>query len=221
MCCVSVVVAQTGDSNGQSARFLMPNGAALLARDVTMTVKSGIPVFRATVQNDSGAGWVDVAANVGIRAKCPDVRSIRFQASLGGLPPGVREVSDAIVSARRDFVQDCELVGVDSITVSKGSLESASEARAREERMKSDEAEKKRIRAAIEIDAQHVKDLKAAQDAEQHRMYAEAERKEALDAEARRNCHVIFKDTADKKVADLTVREAQAVHACQALGYYE
>jgi hypothetical protein len=52
-------------------------------------------------------------------------------------------------------------------------------------------------------------------------MYAEVERKEAMDAEARKNCHVTFQATADKKVSELTVRESQSVNACQNLGYYK
>ena len=33
-------------------------------------------------------------------------------------------------------------------------------------------------------------------------------------------CAGIYKTTADKKVSDLTVKEAQQVQACQALGLY-
>jgi hypothetical protein len=46
----------------------------------------------------------------------------------------------------------------------------------------------------------------------------------AKDAEDKRklraNCTVIYQNTIDKKVKDLTVREEEQVRACQALGLY-
>jgi hypothetical protein len=50
---------------------------------------------------------------------------------------------------------------------------------------------------------------------------AAAERKEAEERRRiRGNCALIYGDTADKKIKDLTVREEQLVRACQALGLY-
>lgn len=40
-------------------------------------------------------------------------------------------------------------------------------------------------------------------------------------ADAKRNCHVVFEATVDRKISDLTVREEQNVRACQSLGFYE
>jgi len=58
-------------------------------------------------------------------------------------------------------------------------------------------------------------------EAEHTRKQAEADRKTA--AERRRLqavCRVVYRNTIDKKITDLTVREEQQVRACQALGMY-
>jgi hypothetical protein len=47
-----------------------------------------------------------------------------------------------------------------------------------------------------------------------------SEERTAERAKLRANCRAVFTATADKKVKDLTVREEQAVRACQALGMY-
>jgi hypothetical protein len=61
--------------------------------------------------------------------------------------------------------------------------------------------------------------------AEEDARYAKAKaEQDAKDAEERRRiraaCGVVYQHTADKKIADLTVREEQQVRACQALGLY-
>ena len=102
----------------------------------------------------------------------------------------------------------------------RGAIESAQAARDRAELVKQAEADKKKARAAIKNDEELVQEKEAARDEEQRQRRAEIERKEAMETEARKNCHVIFQATADKKIGDLTVREEQTVHACQSLGYY-
>ena len=44
--------------------------------------------------------------------------------------------------------------------------------------------------------------------------------KAAESAKLKANCVALYRDTAEKKVSDLTVAEAQAIGACQALGFY-
>jgi uncharacterized membrane protein YqiK len=77
------------------------------------------------------------------------------------------------------------------------------------------EAERKRRLAAEQKrkdaeEAARLAKIKAEEDAG-----AAAER-----ARIRAACASIYKTTADKKVSDLTVKEAQQVQACQALGLY-
>jgi hypothetical protein len=79
-----------------------------------------------------------------------------------------------------------------------------------------------------EIDAEVQAKKDAAEAALQKRLAAEQKKKvaeqEARNAEERRrlraNCIVIYENTIDKKVKDLTVREEEQVRACQALGLY-
>jgi hypothetical protein len=79
-----------------------------------------------------------------------------------------------------------------------------------EEQAKKDAAEAARQRKKqAEADARYAK-LKADEDAR-----AAAER-----ARVRAACSLIYNNTADKKVGDLTVREDQQVRACQLLGLY-
>ena len=77
-------------------------------------------------------------------------------------------------------------------------------------------------------DAARIKRLAAEQkkkDAELNAHIAKARaEEEARNAKERRKvraaCTIIYQDTADKKLKDLTVREEQQVRACQALGLY-
>jgi hypothetical protein len=63
---------------------------------------------------------------------------------------------------------------------------------------------------------------------ERRRRQAEADAREARAkaeqvtkaAEVRLACAVIYRNTADKKISDLTVKEEQQVRACQALSLY-
>jgi hypothetical protein len=82
--------------------------------------------------------------------------------------------------------------------------------RSAEEQAKKDAAEAARLKKIqAEAHAQYVK-LKAEKDA----------REAAERARVRAGCSLIYDKTADKKVGDLTVREAQQVQACQVLGLY-
>ena len=61
--------------------------------------------------------------------------------------------------------------------------------------------------------------------AEEELRYAKAKaEQDAKEAAERRKlraaCSVLYQNTADRKIADLTVREEQQVRACQALGLY-
>ena len=47
-----------------------------------------------------------------------------------------------------------------------------------------------------------------------------AEEREAGDRKLRQACWTIFRNTVDKKINDLTVRETEQIKACQSLGYY-
>ena len=67
------------------------------------------------------------------------------------------------------------------------------------------------------------KQRKAKQTADELvRLKAEQAKQEAAErAKLRVACAVVYRNTANKKVSDLTVREAQQVQACQALGLYQ
>ena len=64
----------------------------------------------------------------------------------------------------------------------------------------------------------------AAEEARRKRLAAEQKRKQVEAAEDRKRiraaCTIIYQNTVDKKVKDLTVREEQQVRACQVLGLY-
>ena len=60
----------------------------------------------------------------------------------------------------------------------------------------------------------------AERDAEAKKTRRIEEQREAERTRLRDNCLAIYNATADKKVNDLTVREEQAVRACQTLGMY-
>ena len=85
-------------------------------------------------------------------------------------------------------------------------------------------AQAEQKRKAAEVQAK--KD--AVEDARRERLAAERKRKQAEEdaqaAEQRRkiraSCAVIYKNTVNKKVSDLTVGEVQQVQACQAVGFY-
>jgi hypothetical protein len=67
-----------------------------------------------------------------------------------------------------------------------------------------------------EIEANRIKDLR------QREQWAREKEAARLREEQRAKdfCHDIFKQTASKKVGDLTVAEDRAVKACDGLGYY-
>lgn len=209
MFCVSNAAGQNTREGRDPTQFIAPNGAVFFIHGATLVVKSGIPFFRATVQNPSSSGWKDVIVDVGVIAKCPgtDSRRIEFDASLGYLRPGETTVSDTIVSARRTFGPGCELGGLDVVKFKSGAVETEEATRAREEQRKRSEADQKRIRVEA--------------DADQKQALSEIDAEARKRAEIIANCHTVFLATADKKVSDLTVREEQAVRACQVLGYYE
>lgn len=61
---------------------------------------------------------------------------------------------------------------------------------------------------------QSLDELKALQPTLDEIRKDEADRRRAF-------CHVVYAATANKKISDLTVKEAQEVQACQALSYYQ
>jgi hypothetical protein len=96
-------------------------------------------------------------------------------------------------------------------------------------RREAEEAEQKRIAAeeqdreaeeqAKEAEAQAKKD--AAEAARQKRLAEERRKRDVEESRRiRATCALIYKNTADKKISDLTVREEQQVRACQGLGLY-
>jgi hypothetical protein len=91
------------------------------------------------------------------------------------------------------------------------------QAKAAEAQAKKDAVEASRRK----LQADEQKKRQAEIDAKYAKVKAE---EEARDAERRRilraNCTVIYKNTIDKKLKDLTVREDHQVAACEALGLY-
>jgi hypothetical protein len=95
------------------------------------------------------------------------------------------------------------------------------------------------IRRADAIQAEEKAKKDAAEAARQKKLAAERKKKQAeenarraetkaqqdaKEADERRRlrsaCSVIYRNTADKKIKDLTVKEEQQVRTCQALGLY-
>jgi hypothetical protein len=207
-CLAWVSLGQEDNSGKPSTRFAGPDGTVFFARGATMTVTSGVPFFRAVVDNHSSSGWTDVTVAVDVEAKCPDTEPLRieFSASLGYLQPGETVVSDAVVSARGVFRSDCKIVGLNFMKFRSGAVESDKAAHARAEQRTHDDANQKRIRAEIDIE---IASRTAEIDAELSRAAA-----------AKENCHLIYVATSDIKVSEITVKEEQRVRACQSLGYY-
>ena len=86
-----------------------------------------------------------------------------------------------------------------------------------EERARKDAAEAARQKRL----AAERKKKQAEEDARYAKAKAEQDAKEAEERrKIRATCGVVYQNTADKKIADLTVREEQQVRACQALGLY-
>jgi hypothetical protein len=122
---------------------------------------------------------------------------------------------DGMTGERVDFVKELQAI--------KANREAESAAQAEEER-KAAEAQAKRDAA----EAARRKRLAAEQkkkQAEADARYAKVKAEEdAKAAEERRKvraaCTIIYQNTIDQKVKDLTVREEQQVRACQAVGLY-
>src|ERR1017187_6541833 len=114
----------------------------------------------------------------------------------------------------------------------KREVEAAAQAEQRRRAAEAEAEEKKKAAEAQAKDDAAEAALRKRLAAEQKRKQAEAAaqqakikaEEDARAAEERRKiraaCTVIYKDTIDKKVKDLTVREEQQVQACQALGLY-
>lgn len=105
----------------------------------------------------------------------------------------------------------------------KARREAEQAAKAQEERKAAEEAVKKE--AAETARKRRLAAEQKQRDAEQAARYArekaEADARAAVEAaKIRTACAEIYKNTANKKVADLTVVEEQKVRACQALGLY-
>ena len=197
--CLALIALGQQDTGGKpSTHFAAPDGTVFLARGVTMTVKSRIPVFGVIIDNHSSSGWTDIMVSVGITVKClgADLKQIGFDSSFGYLQPGESVISDPIVGARNVFGPECEIAGIDFIKFKSGTIESPEATRARVEQRKRDDADEKRIRAEIDSRTAEIRTDLAS-------------------------CHLIYIATIDKRVSDLTVREEQGVRTCQSLGYYE
>src|SRR5205823_3683214 len=90
------------------------------------------------------------------------------------------------------------------------------------------EEQARQTAAMAATDAERQKRLEAAEtqmrkkeDADYARIKAARATKEAQErAKLRAACRTIYKNTSDKKVADLLVKEEQQVRACQMLGLY-
>jgi hypothetical protein len=94
---------------------------------------------------------------------------------------------------------------------------------AERKRIAAEEQDKKDAAEAVRQNglAAERKRKQAAADARYARVKAEEEVKAAEErAKIRTACRVIYDKTADRKIGDLTVREAQQVQACQVLGLY-
>ena len=97
----------------------------------------------------------------------------------------------------------------------------------KKQKIERQEQEKKAAEAQAKTDAAEAARRKQ-QAAERKRRQAEADARDARAkaeqdtkaAEIRLACAVIYRNTADKKISDLTVKEEQQVRACQALSQY-
>ncbi len=84
------------------------------------------------------------------------------------------------------------------------------------------QAEEERVQAEKDAAAaarkKRLSSERRKKEAEEQARYAKAKADEA--ARVRAACAAIYKNTANKKVSDLTVKEAQQVQTCQVLGLY-
>lgn len=105
----------------------------------------------------------------------------------------------------------------------KAQREAEAAAQAEEERKAAEEQAKKDAAEAARRNRQAAeqKRKQADADARYAKVKAKADAKAAEEKrKTRAACGVIYQNTIDKKVKDLTVREEQQVRACQALGLY-
>jgi len=118
------------------------------------------------------------------------------------------------------FVEKCEF----KLT---GGIKKPTDTELEKQKIERQEQEKKAAETQAKTDAAEAARQKQLA-AERKRRQAEADardarakaEKDAKAAEVRLACTVIYRNTADRKISDLTVKEEQQVRACQALGLY-
>jgi hypothetical protein len=230
---VLVLVGLAALTFGQTFEVRDRNGIPMVAiSDVKMTRYSGITEFQGIVKNISGQDLKFVSLQVIAHKK--DGSELRFEvnvcdasrwataASTGSTGGCDYEHSlfhkDSTQAARNPFLESDDFaseIGF-SFPASWQSPEDerlAAEAQAKKEA--ADAARRKRVEAEQKRrDAERNARL-ATYRAEEEAKAAERQRK------IRGACALIYQNTADKKLKDLTVKEEQQVRSCQALGLYQ
>ena len=207
----------------------------LVVRDASFIRRNAkgafIPELSFTLQNTTSSPWDKVALRFDLDGTCKsDITGSRLERhwklpvlmSIGwSKEKPVTEQYSETISSLFGKVDECVLdmnvklvlaenhrLRIDGISGKRVDFEEEKKEAALEaERKKTLQAAQKKKRA--EEDAR----LEKAQ-AEERARAAEERRK------VRAACSVIYQNTADKKLNDLTVREEQQVRACQALGLY-
>ena len=159
---------------------------------------------------------------------------------MGSHASGQRSVTGEVNGCRTEIIKASLLlaqnlkVRIDGITGERVDLqeqlreieqkrEAEAAAKAEQERITAEEQAKKDAADAArrKREAAEKRKKDAELDAQLAKYRAEEEARAAEERQkTRAACALIYKNTADKKISDLTVREEQHVRACQALGLY-
>ena len=195
-----------------------------------------IPELSFLMTNETSSAWLAIRLKFDIGGICNfEVHHWSFTAdvAIGYLPdrPVIKTYAETIIPLMRK-VDGCKTVTI------KASLVIAENSKVRingvtgERVHLSKKEERRNTTAQREAEAARQKRLVAERDARIAKDRADADAKAAKDrwdadakaAEEKRrlraNCMVIYQNTIDRKVKDLTVREEEQVRACQVLGLY-
>jgi hypothetical protein len=156
------------------------------------------------------------------------VDSSRPAFSLPGATPGKSSVSSDQPFSRRythvveSLASGFQLQGCGTVIVRARRVSDLPLPDPTEDEVRAAQKELRIREEAVETETQK----EAAREAEEERIKAEREQRRlqgAADKELIRNitfCHLVYRNTANKKISDLTVKEEQQVRACQAAELY-
>src|ERR1035438_10531848 len=182
-----------------------------------------VPELSFRMTNETSSAWRTIKLQFDIDGICNgDSRHWSFSASVGvahmASGPVVESYSNSITSLFGK-VDGCKA------DIIKASLLTAENSKVRINGVTGErvdlEEDRRKINAQRDAEAARQKRLAAERDARIAKDRADSDAKAAEERrKIRAACAAIYKNTADMKIKDLTVKDEQQVRACQALGLY-